>query len=62
MLLWIIGFSILGSVGTVAGAALMLLFPDGTRRTAARAVPARQRPSPRFSTRETIRSRASTAS
>ncbi|MGA8031896.1 MAG: ZIP family metal transporter [Casimicrobiaceae bacterium] len=33
MLLWIIGFSILGSVGTVAGAALMLLFPDGIRRT-----------------------------
>ncbi len=33
MLLWIIGFSLLGSVGTVAGAALMLLFPDGIRRT-----------------------------
>ena len=33
MLLWIIGFSLLGSVGAVAGAALMLLFPDGIRRT-----------------------------
>jgi zinc and cadmium transporter len=33
MLLWIIGFSILGSIGAVAGAALFLLFPDGIRRT-----------------------------
>lgn len=33
MLLWIIGFGVLGSVGTVAGAALMLLFPESTRRT-----------------------------
>jgi zinc and cadmium transporter len=33
MLFWIIGFSVLGSVGAVAGAALLLLFPDGTRRT-----------------------------
>lgn len=33
MLLWIIGFSILGSVGAVACAALMLLFPDSIRRT-----------------------------
>jgi len=33
MLLWIIGFSLLGSLGAVAGAALMLLFPDGIRRT-----------------------------
>jgi zinc and cadmium transporter len=33
MLPWIIAFSVLGSVGTVAGAALMLLFPDGIRRT-----------------------------
>ena len=33
MLLWIIGFSLLGSVGATAGAALMLLFPDGIRRT-----------------------------
>lgn len=32
MLLWIIGFSILGSIGAIAGAALMLLFPDGIRR------------------------------
>jgi zinc and cadmium transporter len=32
MLLWIIGFSILGSIGAVAGAALMLLFPDNIRR------------------------------
>lgn len=33
MLLWIIGFSLLGSVGAVAGAALVLLFPDGIRKT-----------------------------
>jgi len=33
MLLWIIGFSLLGSLGAIAGAALMLLFPDGIRRT-----------------------------
>ena len=33
MILWIIGFSILGSIGAVAGAALMLLFPDSIRRT-----------------------------
>ena len=30
---WIIAFSILGSVGAIAGAALLLLFPEGTRRT-----------------------------
>jgi len=30
---WIILFSILGSIGAVAGAGLMLLFPDGTRKT-----------------------------
>lgn len=33
MLLWIMGFSILGSVGATSGAALMLAFPDGIRRT-----------------------------
>jgi zinc and cadmium transporter len=33
MLFWIIGFSVLGSVGAVAGAALMLVFPEGIRRT-----------------------------
>ncbi len=33
MLLWIIGFSVLGSVGAVAGAALFLLFPEGIRKT-----------------------------
>ena len=33
MLLWIIGFSILGSIGAVAGAALMLAFPDNIRKT-----------------------------
>ena len=33
MLFWIIGFSFLGSIGAVAGAALMLLFPDSIRRT-----------------------------
>jgi zinc and cadmium transporter len=33
MLLWIIGFSLLGSLGAIAGAALMLFFPDGIRRT-----------------------------
>lgn len=32
MLLWIIGFSILGSIGAVAGSALLLLFPEGVRR------------------------------
>lgn len=32
MLLWIIGFSILGSIGAVAGAALFLLFPEGVRK------------------------------
>ena len=30
---WIIAFSILGSVGAIAGAALLLLFPEGTRKT-----------------------------
>ena len=30
---WIILFSVLGSVGAIAGAALLLLFPEGTRRT-----------------------------
>lgn len=30
---WILGFSVLGSVGAVAGAALLLVFPDGIRRT-----------------------------
>lgn len=33
LLTWIITFSILGSVGAIAGAALMLLFPEGTRKT-----------------------------
>jgi zinc and cadmium transporter len=33
MLPWIVGFSILGSLGAVAGAALLLLFPDGMRRS-----------------------------
>lgn len=33
MFLWIIGFSILGSMGAIACAALMLLFPDGIRKT-----------------------------
>ncbi|MBU0663935.1 MAG: ZIP family metal transporter [Proteobacteria bacterium] len=33
MLLWIIGFSLLGSVGAVAGAALFLFFPKGIRKT-----------------------------
>ena len=32
MLLWIIGFSLLGSVGAVAGAALFLFFPEGIRK------------------------------
>ena len=33
-MIWlIIGFSILGSIGAVAGASLMLLFPDSIRRT-----------------------------
>lgn len=33
MLLWVIGFSLIGSIGATAGAALMLLFPNGIRRT-----------------------------
>lgn len=37
LLSWIIGFSLLGSVGAVAGAAAMLLFPEAVRR---RMVPA----------------------
>jgi len=32
MLLWIIGFSILGSVGAIAGAALFLFFPESIRK------------------------------
>jgi len=32
MLLWIIGFSLLGSVGAVAGAALFLFFPESIRK------------------------------
>ena len=32
MLLWIIGFSLLGSVGSVAGAALFLFFPESIRK------------------------------
>ena len=32
MLSWIIIFSILGSIGAVAGAALFLLFPEGIRK------------------------------
>lgn len=32
MLPWIIGFSLLGSVGAVAGAALFLFFPEGIRK------------------------------
>jgi zinc and cadmium transporter len=32
MLLWILAFSLLGSIGAVSGAALMLLFPDKVRR------------------------------
>jgi len=32
MLLWIIGFSILGSIGAVAGAAVLLIFPEAIRK------------------------------
>ena len=32
MLLWIICFSVLGSIGTIAGAGLLLFFPDRIRR------------------------------
>lgn len=32
MPLWIMGFSVLGSVGAVAGAALFLYFPEGSRK------------------------------
>lgn len=33
MLVWILGFSFLASLGVIAGAAMLLLFPDGIRRT-----------------------------
>jgi zinc and cadmium transporter len=33
LLSWIMVFSILGSIGAIAGAALLLLFPDGTRKS-----------------------------
>ena len=33
MLLWIIGFALLGSIGAVAGAAAILFFPEYIRRT-----------------------------
>lgn len=33
LLVWIIVFSTLGSLGAIAGAALMLLFPEGTRKS-----------------------------
>lgn len=32
MLLWIIGFSLLGSVGAIGGASLFLSFPEGVRK------------------------------
>jgi zinc and cadmium transporter len=32
LFLWVVGFSILGSIASVAAAALMLLFPDAIRR------------------------------
>jgi zinc and cadmium transporter len=32
MLLWILGFSILGSIGAIAGAALLLVLPEGIRK------------------------------
>lgn len=32
MLMWIIGFSVLGSIGALAGAALLLLFPETIRK------------------------------
>ena len=32
LLSWIIGFSVLGSVGAIAGAALLLAFPDTVRK------------------------------
>jgi zinc and cadmium transporter len=32
MLTWIIAFSFLGSIGAIAGAALLLFFPDGVRK------------------------------
>ncbi len=33
LLSWIVVFSVLGSVGAIAGAALLLLFPESTRKT-----------------------------
>jgi zinc and cadmium transporter len=32
MLPWIVAFSLLGSIGAIAGAALLLFFPDGVRK------------------------------
>jgi len=32
LLSWIIGFSVLGSIGAIAGAALLLAFPDTVRK------------------------------
>jgi zinc and cadmium transporter len=33
LMLWVLGFSVLGSLGAIAGAALMLLFPVSIRKT-----------------------------
>jgi len=33
LILWIIVFSVIGSVGSVSGAALLLMFPEGVRKT-----------------------------
>lgn len=33
LLIWIVIFSVLGSVGAIAGAALLLLFPEGIRKS-----------------------------
>jgi uncharacterized membrane protein YfcA len=32
LIFWVLGFSLLGSIGSIAGAALLLVFPDAVRR------------------------------
>lgn len=32
LFIWIVGFSLMGSIGSIAGAALFMLFPEGIRR------------------------------
>ena len=32
LIFWVLGFSLLGSIGSIAGASLLLVFPDAVRR------------------------------